>query len=77
MVDKSENFMKNHKIKFKSGKNSYSIVIGKNILTRLSNKKKFMPQTKKIALVIDKGTEEFSSSDTKNTKKLWINIFIF
>ena len=48
--------MKNREIKFRSSENSYSIVIGKNVLGRLPNKVKVLcPQAKKIALIIDKG----------------------
>ena len=48
--------MKNQEIKFKSSKNSYSIIIGKNILGILPTKIKVLcPQAKKIALIIDRG----------------------
>ena len=47
--------MKNQEIKFKSNKNSYSIIIGKNILGRLPTKIKVLcPQAKKIAFIIDR-----------------------
>ena len=48
--------MKSQEIKFKSSKNSYSIVIGKNILGKLPTKIKILcPRVKKIALIIDRG----------------------
>ena len=48
--------MKNQEIKFRSSENSYSIIIGKNILGRLPTKIKVLcPQAKKIALIIDRG----------------------
>lgn len=47
--------MKNQEIKFQSKTESYSVIIGNNIINQLPNKiKKLCPKTKKIALIIDK-----------------------
>ena len=47
--------MKNHEIKFKNKNHTYSIFIGKNTLGILPKKiKSLCPETKKIALIIDK-----------------------
>ncbi len=48
--------MKAQEIKFKNLNKNYSILIGNNILKILPNKiKSLCPQTKKIALIFDKG----------------------
>ena len=48
--------MKTQKIKFKNLDKGYSILIGSNILSLLSSKiKSLCPQTKKVALIFDKG----------------------
>ncbi len=48
--------MKAQEIKFKNLNKNYSILIGNNILKILPNKIKLLcPQTKKIALIFDKG----------------------
>ena len=47
--------MKNQELKFKNKNHNYSILIGKNTLNILPKKIKFLcPNTKNIALVIDK-----------------------
>ena len=47
--------MKNQEIKFKSGNLNYSVIIGKNVLNKLPQKiKSLCPNTKNIALIIDK-----------------------
>ena len=46
--------MKNQEIKFKKNNQSYSVIIGKNILNILPKKiKSLCPKTKKIALIVD------------------------
>ena len=47
--------MKNHQVKFKNSGHSYSILIGDKTLNFLPEKiKSLCPQTKKIALIIDR-----------------------
>ena len=58
--------MKTQKIKFKNLDKDYSILIGSNILSLLSSKiKSLCPQTKKVALIFDKGVP------SKYKKKYW------
>ena len=48
--------MKNQEIKFRSQNQSYSILIGKNVINLLSKKiKSLCPKTKKIAIILDSG----------------------
>ena len=47
--------MKNQEIKFKNKNHNYSVIIGKNTINILPRKiKSICPNTKNIALVIDK-----------------------
>ena len=63
--------MKAQEIKFKNLNKNYSILIGNNILKILPNKiKSLCPQTKKIALIFDKGIPgKYKKSISKNLKK--------
>ena len=63
--------MKAQEIKFKNLNKNYSILIGNNILKILPNKiKSLCPQTKKIALIFDKGIpSKYKKSISKNLKK--------
>ena len=67
--------MKNREVKFKSKNNSYSIIIGNNILGKLIPKVKVLcPKAKKIAIIIDKGVPtKFKISIRKKLKNLWEN----
>ena len=48
--------MKNQEIKFRSQNQSYSILIGKNVINLLSKKiKSLCPKTKKVAIILDSG----------------------
>jgi len=48
--------MKNQEIKFRSQKQSYSILIGKNVINLLSKKiKSLCPKTKKEAIILNSG----------------------
>jgi 3-dehydroquinate synthase len=48
--------MKNQEIKFRNQNQSYSILIGKNVINLLSKKiKSLCPKTKKIAIILDSG----------------------
>ena len=60
--------MKAQEIKFKNLNKNYSILIGNNILKILPNKiKSLCPQTKKIALIFDKGIpNKYKKSISKN-----------
>ena len=71
--------MKNQEIKFKSKKNSYSIVIGNNIMGKLLPKVKLLcPKTKKIALIIDRGVpDKFKISIQKKLKNYELTFFSF
>ncbi len=64
--------MKSQEIKFKSKNHSYSIFIGKNTLSILPHKIKLLcPNTKNIALVIDKNVpQKFIKYLKKKIKKL-------
>ena len=63
--------MKAQEIKFKNLNKNYSILIGNNILKILPNKIKLLcPQTKRIALIFDKGVpNKYKKNISKNLKK--------
>ena len=63
--------MKAQEIKFKDLNKNYSILIGNNILKILPNKIRLLcPQTKKIALIFDRGIpSKYKKSISKNLKK--------
>ena len=63
--------MKAQEIKFKNLNKNYSILIGNNILKMLPKKiKSLCPQTKKIALIFDKGIpSKYKKSISSNLKK--------
>ena len=47
--------MKKQEVKFKNSKNNYSVLIGDNLINLIPNKIKLLcPNTKQIALIIDK-----------------------
>ncbi len=71
--------MKNREIKFKSKNNSYSIIIGNNILGKLLLKVKVLcPKAKKIALIIDKGVpKKFKISINKKLKNYEVTYLSF
>jgi 3-dehydroquinate synthetase len=69
--------MKMQKIKFKNSNKDYSILIGSNILSVLSSKiKSLCPQTKKVALIFDKGVPiKYKKILLRNLKRY--NVFIY
>ena len=71
--------MKNREVKFKSKNNSYSIIIGNNILGKLIPKVKVLcPKAKKIAVIIDKGVPtKFKISIRKKLKNYELTFFPF
>ncbi len=71
--------MKTQKIKFKNLDKGYSILIGNNILSLLSSKvKSLCPQTKKIALIFDKGVpSKYRKKILKNLKKYEVYVYNF
>ena len=71
--------MKIQKIKFKNSNKNYSIFIGNNILKILSSEiESLCPQTKKIALVFDKGVPlKYKKFILKNLKKYDVYIYNF
>jgi len=71
--------MKVQKIKFKNLNKNYSILIGSNILKILSLKiKSLCPQTKKIALIFDKGVpSKYKKIIVKNLKKYEVYVYNF
>ena len=71
--------MKVQKIKFKNSNKDYSILIGNNILKILSLKvKSLCPQTKKIALIFDKGVpSKYKKIILKNLKKYEVYVYNF
>ena len=71
--------MKTQKIKFKNLDKGYSILIGSNILSLLSSKiKSLCPQTKKIALIFDKGVpSKYKKKILKNLKKYEVHVYNF
>ncbi len=71
--------MKIQKIKFKNSNKNYSIFIGNNILKILSSEiESLCPQTKKIALVFDKGVPlKYKKFILKNLKKYDVFIYNF
>ena len=71
--------MKAQKIKFKNSNKDYSILIGSNILNILSLKiKSLCPQTKKVALIFDKGVpSKYKKIILKNLKKYKVYVYNF
>ena len=64
--------MKNHEIKFKDHKSSYSVVIGNNVLSLLPSKiKQLCPKTKKIVFIIDTKVPAFFKKKLKKTLKMY------
>ena len=62
--------MKNQEIKFNNLKHKYSILIGKNVLGLLPKKIKLIcPETKKIAIIIDKNVPNKFIKTLKNKLK--------
>tara|TARA_B100000963_G_scaffold13787_1_gene10643 strand:- start:295 stop:1407 length:1113 start_codon:yes stop_codon:yes gene_type:complete len=69
--------MKKQEIKFKSKNNNYSIVIGKNTLDILPKRIKLLcPQTKKIAIILDKKIPPKFRFFLKNKLKKYNLLFI-
>ena len=63
--------MKNQEIKFKNKSGSYSIIIGKNTLNILKKKIKLLcPNTKSIALVIDRKVQKIQKKIKSSFKRL-------
>ena len=71
--------MKVQKIKFKNSNKDYSILIGNNILKILSLKiKPLCPQTKKVALIFDKGVpSKYKKIILNNLKKYEVYVYNF
>ena len=71
--------MKVQKIKFKNSNKDYSILIGNNILKVLSLKiKPLCPQTKKVALIFDKGVpSKYKKIILNNLKKYEVYVYNF
>tara|TARA_Y100000591_G_scaffold326519_1_gene349359 strand:- start:20 stop:1132 length:1113 start_codon:yes stop_codon:yes gene_type:complete len=71
--------MKTQEIKFKDKKNSYSIIIGKNILNILPKRvKNLCPKTKKIGIIIDKNIPKKYKRKLINVlKKYHVDLFAF
>ena len=71
--------MKIQKISFKNQQKKYSILLGNNILKILSNQVKiYCPQTKKIALIFDKGVpSKFKKIISNNLKKYQVFSYNF
>ncbi len=71
--------MKNQEITFNNKSTSYKIIIGKNIISSLSQQvKKLCPRTKKIALIIDKKVpRKIQLSIKREIKKYKPIIFTF
>ena len=69
--------MKNQEIKFKNKNQSYSIIIGKNVLQVLPKKIKLLcPKTKKIALIIDKNIPVKFKKNLKRKLKKYDLLFM-
>ncbi len=69
--------MKNQEIKFKKNNQSYSVIIGKNILKILPKKiKSLCPKTKKIALIVDKNIPVKFKQDLKKKLKNYNLLFM-
>ena len=69
--------MKKQEIKFKNNNQSYSVIIGSNIIRVLPNKiKTLCPKTKKIALIVDKNIPKKFKGELKKLLKNY-DIFIF
>ena len=71
--------MINQEIKFNDKINSYSIVIGNNIIVNLPKRiKKVCPKTKKISLIIDKNIpNKFTKILKKKLKNYELSLFYF
>ena len=71
--------MKTHEIKFSNKDKIYSILIGSNILGILPKKiKSICPNTKKIALIFDKGIPvRFKKTISKSLKSYDLTILNF
>ena len=69
--------MRTTKLKVKNLNSNYSIIIGKNVLNKISNQIKILcPGTQKIALVVDKNVpKKFKIKIKKSLKKYKIYIF--
>ena len=65
-------------IKYKNKSKSYSVIIGKNILTSISREvKNICPRTKKIALIVDKNVPAKFINILKRTKSYKPILFYF
>ncbi len=71
--------MKTHELKFRGDGNSYSVIIGKNVLNLLPKKLKIIcPKTQKIALFLDgKVPIKFKKSLANLLRKYQLHIFEF
>ena len=71
--------MKIHEIKFRDEDNSYSVIIGKNVINLLPKKLKLIcPKTQKVALFLDrKVPRKFEKTFTYLLRKYKIHIFRF
>ena len=71
--------MKIHEIKFRDEYNSYSVIIGKNVINLLPKKLKLIcPKTQKVALFLDrKVPEKFKKTLAYLLRKYKIHIFRF
>ena len=71
--------MRIQKIKFKDSNKNYSILIGSNILNRLSSEiKSLCPRTRKIALIFDKGVPfKFKKIILKNLRRYKVYTYSF
>ncbi len=71
--------MRMQKIEFKDSNKNYSILIGSNILNRLSSQiKSLCPRTRKIALIFDKGVPfKFKKIILKNLRRYKVYTYSF
>ncbi len=71
--------MKIHEIKFKNLSQNYSILIGKNILNKVSKKiRQLSPETRKIALIVDSNVpKKFKTILKKSLKKYYLTFIQF
>ena len=71
--------MKIHEIKFRDEDNSYSVIIGKNVINLLPKKLKLIcPKTQKVALFLDRKVPgKFKKTFTYLLRKYKIHIFRF
>ena len=72
--------MKIHKLKFENSSQKYSVLIGTNIISTISNKVKILcPKAKKIALIIDKNVpRKFKivlKKKLKNYKLIFLSLY--